>query len=290
MEPATYAPATSYSLGALVRIFNRAFAGYSMPITQTEETLAAMIANNDVSLADSLVMLDGAGEPLGINLLALRPPRGWIAGMGVDADRRGQGHGAALMRAIITRARARGLAALHLEVLEHNEPARRLYTALGFRETRLLRVFNGVLARHPDTPRDGTAVVSPVAVADALARFDAWHPNAPSWQREAPSLAHLAPRLRAHELRVAGEPRAYALHAPSSAGVALLDAGAAPGAGAVAALTELLLAITDGMERAPLRAINVPPDDPLGEALAGLGCAVLTRQVEMALPLAPDAP
>ncbi|HEV2239098.1 MAG TPA: GNAT family N-acetyltransferase, partial [Ktedonobacterales bacterium] len=165
MEPATYAPAASYSLGALVRIFNRSFAGYSMPISQTEETLAAMIANNDVSLADSLVMLDGAGEPMGINLLALRPPRGWIAGMGVDADRRGQGYGAALMRAIIARARALGLATLHLEVLEHNEPARRLYGALGFREVRLLRVFNGVLARHPDATRDATAVVSPLAFA-----------------------------------------------------------------------------------------------------------------------------
>src|SRR5947209_7712171 len=107
MEQATFVPAASFSLSALVRIFNRAFAGYAVPITQTEETLAVMIANNDVSLADSLVLLHGAdGEPAGITLLALRRPRGWIAGMGVDPAWRGQGHGAALMRAIIARARA----------------------------------------------------------------------------------------------------------------------------------------------------------------------------------------
>ncbi len=295
MEPATFVPAASFSLPALVRIFNRAFAGYALPIAQTEETLAAMIANNDVSLADSLVLLDGAtGDAVGINLLALRPPRGWIAGMGVDPAWRGQGHGAALMRAIIARSRALGLATLVLEVLEHNLPARRLYQGLGFAIMRTLRVFNGPLARTsplaPSLVREGSggaAEVRAVAVGDALARFEGWHPAAPSWQREMPSLAHLAPRLCAREIVVAGNPRAYALFAPSSAGVALLDAGAAPGAGAVAALSDLLLAITAGMERAPLRAINVPPDDPLGEALTGLGCAVMTQQIEMTLPLAP---
>jgi GNAT superfamily N-acetyltransferase len=284
----TYVPAASFSLPVLVGIFNRAFAGYAVPIAQTEATLAAMIANNDVSLADSLVLLDGdEGHPIGINLLALRPPRGWIAGMGVDPVWRGQGHGAALMRAIIERARALGLATLHLEVLEHNEPARRLYRGLGFAGVRSLSVFNGPLARRAAEAAASAAVVRAVTVGDALARFDAWHPVVPTWQREPPSLAHLAPRLRAHELSMAGEPSAYALHAPSSAGVALLDAAAAPGAGAVVALCDLLLAITDGMERTPLRAINVPPGDPLGEALTRLGCAVMTQQIEMALPLTP---
>jgi ribosomal protein S18 acetylase RimI-like enzyme len=288
MEQGTYVPAASFSLSALAGIFNRAFAGYALPITQTEETLGAMIANNDVSLADSLVLLDGpTGEPVGLNLLALRPPRGWIAGMGVDLGRRGQGHGAALMRAIIERARALGMSSLLLEVLEHNEPARRLYRQTGFAEVRTLQVFNGPLAQRPVRMESGAYEVRAVSVADMLARFEAWHPMAPSWQRERSSLLHLAPRLRAHELLVAGEPRAYALHAPSGAGVALLDAAAAPGPGAVAALAELLLAITEEKERAPLRAINVSADDPLGAALTELGCAVMTQQVEMALPLTP---
>src|SRR6516225_1600138 len=61
----TYVPAASFSLPVLVGIFNRAFAGYAVPIAQTEATLAAMIANNDVSLADSLVLLDGdEGHPI----------------------------------------------------------------------------------------------------------------------------------------------------------------------------------------------------------------------------------
>jgi ribosomal protein S18 acetylase RimI-like enzyme len=288
MRPATLVSAASFSLPALVRIFNRAFAGYAVPITQTEATLAAMITNNDVSLADSLVMVDdAAGDAIGINLLALRPPRGWIAGMGVDPVWRGQGHGAALMRAIIARAGALGLTTLCLEVLEHNAPARRLYRGQGFSEMRSLRVFNGPLTRRAAPATDGAAVVREVEVTTALAQFDAWHAVAPSWQRESPSLAHMAPRLRAHELVVAGQPRAYALHAPSSAGVALLDAAAAPGASATSAMTALLLAITEGWERAPLRAINVPPDDPLGAALTQLGCVVMTRQIEMALPLIP---
>ena len=288
MEPATCVPATAFTLGALVGIFNRAFAGYALPITQTEETLGAMIVNNDVSLADSLVLLDEpAGEQVGLILLALRPPRGWIAGMGVDPRWRGRGHGGALMRAIIERARTLGLASLHLEVLEHNEPARQLYRQCGFAEVRLLRVFNGPLAARPARGQDAAARVRETAVADTLRRFEAWHPVAPSWQRERPSLAHLAPRLRAHELLMAGEPRAYALHAPSGTGVALLDAAAAPGPAADTDLAELLLTITEGKERAPLRAINVPTDDPLGAALTELGCAVMTQQVEMALPLTP---
>jgi ribosomal protein S18 acetylase RimI-like enzyme len=287
MEPTTFVPAASFSLPALVRIFNRAFAGYPIPIAQTEATLAAMIRNNDVSLADSLVLLAGnASSPVGLNLLALRPPRGWIAGMGVDPAWRGQRLGLALMRAIIERARERGLALLQLEVLEHNEPARRLYRGLGFTETRTLRVFNGTLAwtAAPDPP-PGAEGTRAVAVDAALARFGAWHTIPPSWQRERQTLAHLAPRLRAQELVVAGEPRAYALYAASSAGIALLDAAAAPGPDAIAALCALLLDLTAGMERGPLRAINLAPDDPLGEALAHLGCTVTTRQLEMTLSL-----
>jgi ribosomal protein S18 acetylase RimI-like enzyme len=287
MEQTTCVPAASFSPSELVRIFNRAFAGYAIPIAQTEATLAAMIRNHDVSLADSLVLLAGdRGSPVGINLLALRPPRGWIAGMGVELAWRGKGLGLVLMRATIERARARGLTLLQLEVLEHNEPARRLYRGLGFAETRTLQVFHGPLARTaaPDPPA-GAEGTRAVPVEPALARYAAWHTTPASWQREPQSLAHLAPRLRARELVVAGEPRAYALYTASSAGIALLDAAAAPGQDAVAALCALLLAITDGMERVPLRAINIAPEDPLGEALARLGCAVMTRQIEMALAI-----
>ena len=60
-------------------------------------------------------------------------------GMSVDAERRGQGIGTALLRACIDWARAEGLHKLALEVFPHNEPAIELYRKAGFEEEGRLR-------------------------------------------------------------------------------------------------------------------------------------------------------
>ena len=65
----------------------------------------------------------GAGCPAG----ELR-----IAALAVDAAARGQGVGSRLLEAIFAKARADGLAAVRLEVVDTNTSARQLYERLGF--------------------------------------------------------------------------------------------------------------------------------------------------------------
>jgi ribosomal protein S18 acetylase RimI-like enzyme len=66
----------------------------------------------------------GAGCPAG----ELR-----IAALAVDAAARGQGVGSRLLEAIFAKARADGLAAVRLEVVDTNSGARELYERLGFK-------------------------------------------------------------------------------------------------------------------------------------------------------------
>ena len=66
----------------------------------------------------------GAGCPAG----ELR-----IAALAVDAAARGQGVGSRLLEAIFAKARADGLAAVRLEVVDTNTGARELYERLGFK-------------------------------------------------------------------------------------------------------------------------------------------------------------
>lgn len=69
----------------------------------------------------------GAGCPAG----QLR-----IAALAVEAAARGQGVGSRLLEAILANARADGLAAVRLEVVDTNSGARQLYERLGFRVVR----------------------------------------------------------------------------------------------------------------------------------------------------------
>jgi ribosomal protein S18 acetylase RimI-like enzyme len=288
MDTLSLVAADQFDLDALTCAFNRGFEHYHVPLTQTPHTLASMIHANDVSLADSLVALDPAGGPAGIGLLALRAPRGWIAGMGVAPEWRGRGNGQALLTRLIARGRALGLSLLQLEVLDENEPARRLYSRLGFLEQRPLLVFNGPVA--PTLHRASAlaqVAIATLAVEDALTPFETHHCVPPCWQRERPSLAHMAPHLLALGLCNGGALAAYVLYNETGSGIAVLDAGAqAETAERRAALvTQLLSALLAGRRASVARAINVPPGDPLGDALDALGCPVTGRQQEMTLHL-----
>jgi ribosomal protein S18 acetylase RimI-like enzyme len=75
-----------------------------------------------------------AGRPVGVLLLSEMPEwAAWdVAYVGVVPAERGRGYGRELMQKALAVARADGVARLTLSVDVRNEPAQRLYTALGF--------------------------------------------------------------------------------------------------------------------------------------------------------------
>jgi GNAT superfamily N-acetyltransferase len=125
-------PADTFSYAELAELFTRGYEGYYVPMHLDEPTLRYMVDTWDIDLARSRVV---PGE--GLCNLAVRGDRGWIGGIGVVPEARRKGVGRALMEAVLELAPPTVL----LEVIQENEPAIRLYEALGFERTRVLEVW-----------------------------------------------------------------------------------------------------------------------------------------------------
>jgi ribosomal protein S18 acetylase RimI-like enzyme len=280
-----FASAATLPLEQVTHAFNLAFTGYYLPMSQTPDGLAQMMRENDVRLSESAVVYVN-GALAGVGLVGVRQARGWIAGMGVAQQWRGQGIGAHLLGRLLNRMRAIDLRMAQLEVLDVNTPALTLYQRMGFRTLRSLMVYHGPLQLDASTApgRSGdrmqTRVVAPRL---ALNQFDAYHAVAPAWQRERASLERARSALDGLGLWEDGRLQAYLLFSRQSGGYALLDAGTTAPDAAVRRddIVRLLRVLADPAPGTVFRAINTPP----GDALDQLRCPVAVTQREMACAL-----
>lgn len=156
-------PSNQFSLAELAELFTRGYEGYFVPMHFDEPTLRYMVETWDIDLSKSRVA-PGAG----LANLGVRGDRGWIGGIAVVPEQRGNGIGRALMEAVLELAPPTVL----LEVIEANEPAIRLYETLGFERTRVLEVWR---------------VEAPLAPAETVAQSTLGQTGLP-WQREDASL------------------------------------------------------------------------------------------------------
>lgn len=282
-----FVPANTITFAKVTVAFNRAFAGYFLPMMQSPQSLATIIRETDVALDKSLTLMVG-GAAMGIGLVAVRGPRAWIAGMGVDPHVRRQGAGRELLRRMVSELQNAGIREVSLETLIINIPAITLYTNAGFRDTRELRVFQGeVDSNAPPAGVAGGERPRAVSRSGALHLFDDFHQIPPAWQREARSIAQIRRQIRGMGLWRGDELRAYILFAWAPGGLIIYDGGSCdPSPSArVGHLVSLLRHIVGGREHTVVRAINVPVGDALGEALTTLGVPIAARQREMALDL-----
>jgi GNAT superfamily N-acetyltransferase len=125
-------PSDQFSYAELAELFTRGYEGYFVPMHFDERTLRYMVDAWDIDLSRSRVAPDA-----GLCNLAIRGDRGWIGGIAVVPEQRRHGVGRALMEAVIELAPP----TVVLEVIEANEPAIKLYEALGFEKTRVLEVW-----------------------------------------------------------------------------------------------------------------------------------------------------
>ena len=108
--------------------------------------LGMIIANWGRPGDSGLVALDEDGEPIGAAWYRTFPAHHHAYGfvdesipevaIAIRSDKREQGLGTALLRALLERARVSGFAQLSLSVEQANERARHVYTKLGFRIVR----------------------------------------------------------------------------------------------------------------------------------------------------------
>jgi ribosomal protein S18 acetylase RimI-like enzyme len=140
-------PATRYSVEELTAAYNQTRVDYIVPMPMNVARLEAYIRHYDCDLTRSVVARSG-DEVLGLAMLGVRPCRSWITRLGVLPVSRRNGAGEAMMRYLIDQSRDLGANAIILEVISNNVPAHRLFTKLGFCETRELLI----LRRPPGLP------------------------------------------------------------------------------------------------------------------------------------------
>jgi len=264
-------PADSVDFDALVEVFNEAYSDYLVPLQLDRAALEFTIGVCDIDLAASRVALED-DTPVAFALLAIRGDEGWIGGMGTVPAHRRRGHGEAALAAVLAEARARGVASVRLEVIEQNEPARRLYAKLGFEHVRHLGVW--IL----DSAPPWVTKAEPTAFDGALAWIEANRRAQEPWQRADETVAHM--RARGLELEALAVERDGArvgalVYRPASGAAGVIQLAARDGPAAAHLLTALA-ALVDG-----LRFVNVPDGDPAATGLALLRARTQIRQHEL---------
>ena len=136
--------ATAEDVDALVELFvavvdEGRWLGTEPPVDRDAQRERFLEQVDPSSESASLVAVDVDGCVIGHARVDVTPYNVAGLGMMVDARRRGQGVGTAILRAAIAATRELGAHKLALQVWPHNEPARRLYRRHGFAEEGLLR-------------------------------------------------------------------------------------------------------------------------------------------------------
>jgi len=132
-------PASNYPVEELVKMLNRGFDEYFIPIHFTNSLFLNMLKKDGIDLSASRILLANQ-SPCGIALIA---PRGRqrvsrLAAMGIAKEARGKGAGSWFMKELVAEACDRGDREMVLEVIEQNEPAVKLYRKYGFESVRRL--------------------------------------------------------------------------------------------------------------------------------------------------------
>jgi ribosomal protein S18 acetylase RimI-like enzyme len=276
MSDFAFAPAEGLGLAALTALWNRAYAGYFVPVLFDEAQMARHLRRSGVDLVLSLVALQ-AGRPCGLSLAARRDARAYIAGFGVATECRRQGLARRLIAAQVERLAAAGVREAQLEVIAIN-PARAVYRGAGFADGRTLRLLEGRLMVAPQAGE----LLDPAALAPALDALHAAVP--PTWRREPPTLldAMRHDGAVAIGVREGGRLVACAVMIESAGhAVALLDVAAAD----EAAGRRLAAALVAHGPQRHWRLGDEPAGSAVDRALQACGLQPGLEQVEMRRPI-----
>ncbi|WP_166239077.1 GNAT family N-acetyltransferase [Paenibacillus turpanensis] len=133
----TIKPMNECTIKQSLQAWNDGFQGYYVPMTMSERTFVDRLANEQMEARLSYVAFDSSGEPVGLVLNGIRSQggrkTGWVGGIGVAPQYRGQGVGRMLMKTSLEAYSTEGVELATLEAFVQNEGAIRLYESLGYR-------------------------------------------------------------------------------------------------------------------------------------------------------------
>lgn len=186
-------PASAFSIEELTYAYNQTRLDYIVPMPLTAARLQEYITNYDVDLDVSCAIVDEVEDLIvGIGMLGVREDRTWITRLGVVPYGRRLGAGHALMDFLFEKTRILEVSDLWLEVIAGNEPAHRLFTKMGFQQTREL-----IVSRRPPSPLQPSSaaeLVTNTHVLDTDEIFDLLSKRKlkPNWLNEIETFHHIS--------------------------------------------------------------------------------------------------
>lgn len=157
---------SEYDHAQLADIYNEARVDYIVPMPMNAKRMKEYCIAYDIDLEASYVAVDREdGGVNGICMLGIRDDRTWITRLGVIPHRRRRRSGQFLMISAIEESVRRDKKLMQLEVIKGNDPAHRLFSKLGFIETREL-----LIIRRP--PGEVDASLIPEMMVDEIPQED----------------------------------------------------------------------------------------------------------------------
>ncbi len=244
--------------------FNALFRGkiYGTHDIFTARSFADMVRRHDIDLSRAISAFEG-GRLIGTIAFAQRGERAWLSLMGVQPDRRRQGHGKRLFGAAVDAVRASGARSIEFEVVQRNSHAIAMYSGFGFTIVDELLVWarKAVPSAKPDLHFRSYG-------ENAVARI-ARRPST-CWQREPRGVA------AARDVALLECDGGYAFVRMRDESAVLLDAGARDEAAAYALIGEL-----DRHVPYDITLLNEPSSSPLSLAFGRAGWRIANRQHRM---------
>ena len=147
MSALSFLPASAISLADLTALINKGYQGYVGAFSpESAASYAPFVREQSIDLELSLLARAPDGALAGVVVVGRRGGEGWIGDFALVPGWRGRGEGRRLLGECLDRARAAGVKRLRLEVAPENTAALKLYTSLGFQQTRLLHNFSARLS------------------------------------------------------------------------------------------------------------------------------------------------
>lgn len=280
-------PATEVDFDAFVQAFNEAYQHYFVHIQLTPANLSSLIKRDAIDLDASVAVVDEHGRVVGVAMLAIRPPRSWVGGVGVVEEHRQKGIARKMMQALIQNARQKGLASVELEVITQNTKAYDLYEDLGFKTRRRLLILQRPAG---DAVIPSGFVVRECAALEALEYFERFHDTPNAWQRSLPALQSFAfghlegwtIALENNSTQVVG----YAVAWPNDEHIQWMDIAIDPQASQRAEIgTALLATVHHELPMATGAIVNLGEYDAEIVSFEALGYSEAMAQFEMRLDL-----
>jgi ribosomal protein S18 acetylase RimI-like enzyme len=240
--------------------FTRGFSQSSTPVPETAERIRHQMLVGHADPEASLVAWDG-DRPVGALLAAFRSDgRAWVQKMAVAPEYRRAGLGRALSDRFLQHADARGVSAVHAEVLADNKVALALYDSIGFTVARRMSAFAAEIRgmRDDDFLHGDLSLLPPPD--DRPAR---------PLHRDRVAMARY-PRV---DVLLEEETGSFVAWSDTL----ILDIGGPPDEDSVTRLLTSLPTATYGF-------VDVPELDPLCPLLKAIGCVVVARHVEVVRP------